>query len=70
MDKFNNVLNKQFNNFLEKCNYSQICTWLSADSIRVCTSQDLVCQSDKREESMSRQCKPVEFISEAKLLGR
>ena len=53
-----------------KSNYSQIRTLLSADSVRVCTSQDLVGQSDKRKESTIRQCKPVEFIYEAKLLGR
>ena len=36
----------------------------------LCISQDLVDQFDKREESTIRQCKPLEFIFEAKLLGR
>ena len=43
---------------------------ISADSVRACISQDLVGQSDKREESTIRQCKRVKLISEAKLLGR
>ena len=51
-------------------NHSQIRTSLSADFVRVCITQDLVGQSDKREESTVRQCKPVEFISEAMFLGR
>jgi len=33
-------------------------------------SQDLVGQCDKRVESTIRQCNLVEFISEAKLLGK
>ena len=55
---------------LEKCNYSQISTQLPADFVRGRTSRNLVCQSDKEEKSTSRQHSPVEFISEAKLLGR
>ena len=51
-------------------NHSQIHTWLSAESIRVWISQDLVGQSDKRVESTIKQGKLVEFISEVKLLGR
>ena len=51
-------------------NHSQIRTWLSVESIRVYISQDIVGQSDKREESAIRQSKLVELISEAKLLGR
>ena len=35
-----------------------------------CINQDLVGQYDKREESTIRQCKLVELICEAKLLGR
>ena len=38
--------------------------------VRVCISQDIVGQFDKSEESTIWQCKPVELISEAKLLGR
>ena len=53
-----------------KSNYSHICTWLSTDSVRVCINQDLVGQSDKREESTIQQCNIVEFISKAQLLGR
>ena len=40
------------------------------DSARVYISSYLVSQSDKSEESMIRQSKPVELISEANLLGR
>ena len=43
---------------------------LRDSQLRACTSQDLVGQSDKREESTVQQCKRIGFISEAKLLGR
>ena len=43
---------------------------ISVDSVRVRISPDIVGQSDKREESMIRQSKPVELISEAKFVGR
>ena len=43
---------------------------ISNDSLRVHIFPDLVGQSDKREESTIQQSKAIEFISEAKLLGR
>ena len=59
-----------FGTYVGNINHSQIRTWISVNSVRVSIFPDLVGQSDKREESMIRQCKPVEWIYEAKLLGR
>ena len=52
---------------LENVINSQIYIWSPAD---FCRSHDLVCQSDKKEKSTSRQRNWVEFILEAKLLDR
>ena len=64
------VTNKRITAVLENVINSQIYIWSPADSIRVCRGHDLVCQSDKKENSTSRQLNSVKFILEAKLLGR
>ena len=68
--KPDDLTNSYVSLLLENVINSQSYIWSPADSVRVCRSHDLVCQSDKKEKSTSRQRNWVEFISEAKLLDR